>query len=1529
MKRTTLSLLATLLTLVMLLGAFAGCAGEEQTTQGSDNPPETSSSTEQTTDSHEQSDVSETESQSETTSGSQSETTDESKTESGSEIETDPVGPSIEDMDNGTLIQNAQELANGVNAYFNDGNRLDFTLENQKMYLEYALASHKKQQVTALKNSTGNIYIANTADVYVKDTSGSVFYASDSSRAATANLYRFGYYYYEARFEEQLFNGQVEVKEELPISLDNLSKQQVKTSDAEDGSLCVTLAGSTDPFILIKGLNASADTYNYLKLTVKTDTQSMRSLQFYVNIGSGINEGHSKYFTISPVNEYVTYYIPLSGIKDYSGTISQLRFDFAGAKMDNYWIKEMAFVQGDDHNPPMALGLNRSFLIYSDKLHHYLQIAADKVAATNIAEVGMETKIDADTVAAIVIKDKDGVHNSLEGVDFATVEYVGFDIKNAGIFGYILPADNSGGQLKVELNDGVYTVLQFRTPENNTIEPSGKYNEEKQKYDPIVPLNGNDFYMGQRIYTDETHDFETFLYEAELERNPLSAENFIVDTAASTEASFAGYDAIRGIYTFHVQGDGFNGPYFQYPNKHYNVKFTVKGDDKDRNIYIMTLTDQGCLECAVLLDEKDMMLPIPIEVGKNFSEATGERNLWNIEDDTYGEAIIPMVIKAGSEDTYNFINLYQNWGRVPLKQVSWIQYYAPYYHLSTGVTETNCIVPYYSCKNARGLATLPDHRAMSAPLWAGQPQHNSGGSHRWLCYTDAEGNFVASENTKDTIDSYGPTYADVIMDYLTDDGKIKINYVHSEFPQTDENRAYYEMKYEVLDDVNIADFSTDFYFYRITDNDPTGVYQNVGYLNQQNECVIVDSVTGKDPVKYVLGDNCPYFSFFNMKDYTSDSAEGYTNLAFLIHSASFVINGEKVEPNFVIVNEIIDGSNYLRLSLDLGEVTLKAGDHFEINAIVMPWGSQASIYNSPDYAGDVNVRNVRENSLLHPLTATAGANTQVLDSIFVPKVRSTDGKSAEFTLTGGQNNCAVRIYGFDSLTVPVIEEQIKGKWIPYKVSSAYYPDRQGNAHYYDGYSVYYDEDGTFSYAFVIPMDYEDEDGRTFRISTEKAFEGWPEKLPEIEIETEDLPLNAYMDAEELSNQAILSGIFAKVELNSIENFVTLAPSEREECYFLAYPGGTETTGQYFVMKYRLPSTNTDKLTNFEIFTSTVNKGATGSDCFYIGSALINDGNWQVVIVDLASYGKATFAPAADGTYKANFLRLDPFNERFPTTNNIDLAFVGLSDNLSDIYALCGDMEYISFLAKAGDKATVSYVSPTGEAVAPPEIETEEETKPTEDEVIEDAVSSMAGYNVYLNATSFVQAAQAPDSAHFGAEELKESGKYARIHYCNDPAQREAYRKESYFKLYTAGDKKLATGQYLVIKYRLPEQIGSLQFYTSTGSKSASDSSTCALTGPTGKRNQLFIGDNQWHVVIVDLSKAVGDFKADSNGKYAPNFLRIDFFNFEKPLEEGMTTYVDIEYFGLTDNYEEALGHDKSVTEVSFYDGTETKTISVQ
>jgi hypothetical protein len=305
------------------------------------------------------------------------------------------------------------------------------------------------------------------------------------------------------------------------------------------------------------------------------------------------------------------------------------------------------------------------------------------------------------------------------------------------------------------------------------------------------------------------------------------------------------------------------------------------------------------------------------------------------------------------------------------------------------------------------------------------------------------------------------------MGYLSDDGRIRITYNHMEMAQTDENRTYYEMSYEFLDDISFKDFAKDFSFYSVRSIDPVGVYTMFGYLDKDNKPQVMDAkMAGDDAVYYTLGDNAPYFSYMNMTEDRANKS-GYVNLAFLIGDYEFIICGEKVEPNFVAA----DLGGAVSLSLDLKEVTFKKGDRITINSILLPWGSQDTVYDGSDgKAPDRNVRDVRENTILNPAKATANKDCQVIYTAFVPMLKTTDGKSAEFTLSGGENNIAVRVFGFDVLTVPKIYENKNGEWVEYEVSSAKATEVGGICHEYDGYTVYYDGDGTFSYAFMATME---------------------------------------------------------------------------------------------------------------------------------------------------------------------------------------------------------------------------------------------------------------------------------------------------------------------------------------------------------------------------------------------------------------------------------------------------------------------------
>ena len=684
--------------------------------------------------------------------------------------------------------------------------------------------------------------------------------------------------------------------------------------------------------------------------------------------------------------------------------------------------------------------LDRTFHMYSDKLNVVQHLTTTGGDASGLSGYGQVYTIDASRVLRLVIKDKDGVHDSLDGVDFDSCEYVGFDVERAGVIGFILlPYEENEGQLIVTLENGVYTVDQHIDSEKDAVYAKGVH-----------------LYFGMRMYTMPDHDLDTFCHEAECERNPLEGLSISKNIDG---AAYVGYDALRGAYRFDVNGSDFGQAYYNSPNQYFTINAEIKSDAKDRNIYVYTHTYSGCLESAVIMSMEKTLLPIPLEVTKNFC-GENEDSFYIPGDTAYGEVFFPITLKAGEKKNFTVLNLYQNWGNYPLKQLSSIQFMAPYYHLSTGVTETNCIAPTYVY--GKDFWTLPDFRAMSAPLWASQPQHTAIGQLyvvRYDGYIDGKKEVSNIENYQNDIDSYGPVYADVTMDYLSQGGHMHISNRHVEMPQTDENRTYYSVRVDVLKEITFNDFKSEFSIFGFNGRHPR--FNKLGYLDENNEHQVLDlqiaNATNYDRF-FKLGDEYPFF------DYFEPLADDAVNFAIIIKDWSIVIGGETYSGGFVMRDRFMNNLNYCDLSLDLGEVTLKPGDYIYVDYILLPWGYV-------DSKDDSNVLNVRKDSCIDPYRLEVETGT-VVEDVYVPKIRVDENQSAVFTLSGGSNNGVVRVYGLTSYERPVVQELVNGNWVTYK---------DATFQSYDGYTVYADEDGTYSIAFVVSMD-DAAEGRTFRVT---------------------------------------------------------------------------------------------------------------------------------------------------------------------------------------------------------------------------------------------------------------------------------------------------------------------------------------------------------------------------------------------------------------------------------------------------------------
>ena len=1027
-------------------------SGDDGTTDGTTNG--TTDATTETTDA-----------KTETTDAT-TETTTETTVTTTESTETEPA-ETTEALIKGeyaSSILEADKLSGGVKSYFSSSLRDTLVVENNIVNVNLGLTVNNDGYMDVF-NKAGQAFLTDAFVPYVK-SNGKYFYGNDSIGGSDSNIYRLGYYMYDVHvYGGDFFAGDGMVTKEQRIPLNRINKVKgVEKLESEATVYKYMVTDASDPRIYMTSITLNTNDYGFIKFSMKTEKCTGGQIYIITDVMAdqdSFSDAMCVSFDTISDGEYHEYVVKLSDLPNYRGNIKKIRIDVGSAVGEIVEIKDITAFNIDAELPVSRY--DRGLYVYSDKINQVLHlITPGEVDA--VTEYGYELKIPADRVANFILEDANGIHTDLNRIHWNSVSYVGFDIKDVGVFGFIMINDELKGRVKVTFDGEYYTLYHYQYTDDGVLKAD------------------TDTYLGHRLYFGNTHSFDELQFEAWCERNPLTSENItVIDQGSSPMGRFYSYDGLRGAYKFDVRYGNWNNIFLNAQNMHYNVNAVIKGDGYDRKIYVYTsaVADGQTLECAVIMDKNGVLIPIPLEVCKNFA-GDGEANAF-LKDIGYSEVYFPLVIGADDELDITIAHLYQNWGKFPLKQIDSIQFYTPFYHLSCGVTETNCLRPYYDMnlpKNTKTVYCLPDHRAMSAPLWidskgSRDPQHTNGGFHNLLEYFGADG-YVTTEFLDDTIHSYGPTYAEITMDYITDDGKIKVSYTHLEMPQTDENRGYYVCTYEFLEDLTITDSKKNFSFYSVAGRYVD--YGKIGYLDENNDPAVVDN-TLKGEAYYLLGDECPYFDLFKWMPTSADpnTENDYVNVSCLVYNYSVQMGGEEFDKGLGLY--VQDGWAHLTLNAD--ELNFKKGDKIAMNLIFIPWGSQISDYERED--PDWNIREVRKNTLLDPVTVTA-ANGEVVESVYLPIVRSTDGKSVEFTLSGGENNISFEVRDMKSIARPVVYELIDGEWVVYNYTSSETPDNRGNAHDYDGYMIRYDGEDNFAYSFVFDMSGDVE--RTFKIVVE-------------------------------------------------------------------------------------------------------------------------------------------------------------------------------------------------------------------------------------------------------------------------------------------------------------------------------------------------------------------------------------------------------------------------------------------------------------
>ncbi|MCR5485439.1 MAG: hypothetical protein K6F09_07575 [Clostridiales bacterium] len=735
-------------------------------------------------------------------------------------------------------------------------------------------------------------------------------------------------------------------------------------------------------------------------------------------------------------NSFDVYYRGADGKKHYASS-SARSARMNTVKFGEYYydcrIRDLDFCETLVEKPVFLL--DKGFHVYSDRIYEELTLLAAE-ATEELCEFGSEIKIPVSSVKAVSVADKNGVHDSFDGVDPESVEYVAFDVRKAGVAGIIIPSDGSTGSVTLMKRGKNYLVDVKANYKSGT--GINKYDETGDRDLPGVTF-------GFRIYSDDTHSFDGIKKEAYIERHPL--ENITVSRNDSG-ARFTGYNAILGAYTFAVNGSDFNLAYYYEPDVHFKVPMTVKCDDRDRNIYIRCETESGCLEAGAVLDKNDLLMPIDVEVCKNFCGDFGEPKpyYYTFKDRAYGVSVFPLSLKSNSETGLTLLNLYQNWGKYPLKQLSSIEFGDPYYHLSTGVTESNCIAPYLLGDIGW---LLPDFRGRSGTMWSGQPQFNSLGElgfmrRKNLLFGAIERNNAISQYSGSEIRSSGLTYSDILLDYTADNGAFDYTLRHFEFPQTDENRTYYSVDVKFNRDVSFADFKRTCALFWI--NGRFVDFNKMGYLDADNKCAVKDVKASFKTTYCDLGSENPYFDFFDVTEETEhfiDECFG-SSFALFVSDLKATQNGKETPFALTLKEYSVGGKAEVALTLKEGSVKFKKGDTIHLDLILLPWGTGRE-------KNDESVRKLRLDSVINKTEVTASVGKDVSYGP-LPEIYA-ENNEAEFSLKGGLNNITVRVDGFKDASCPEI-----------KLNGEEYDLASGNG--YDGYTVHYNPDGTYGFSFV-------------------------------------------------------------------------------------------------------------------------------------------------------------------------------------------------------------------------------------------------------------------------------------------------------------------------------------------------------------------------------------------------------------------------------------------------------------------------------
>jgi hypothetical protein len=175
----------------------------------------------------------------------------------------------------------------------------------------------------------------------------------------------------------------------------------------------------------------------------------------------------------------------------------------------------------------------------------------------------------------------------------------------------------------------------------------------------------------------------------------------------------------------------------------------------------------------------------------------------------------------------------------------------------------------------------------------------------------------------------------------------------------------------------------------------------------------------------------------------------------------------------------------------------------------------------------------------------------------------------------------------------------------------------------------------------------------------------------------------------------VSNCFESVEIID-EAYLRAHPTgSMAENYATVYTAGNIVTGQYFAIKYRIPTTNQSNK-YISIYTSTTGTDGMSKHCLQL--PVTNDGEWHIAIIDVSLGGSSDcFTLNEDEKYVASYLRLDILDYHATADEYIDIAAVYMGDDLTAMIKHDQSVDTVEVF-DALKKAYTEYSSSTADAI---------------------------------------------------------------------------------------------------------------------------------------------------------------------------------------------------------------------------------------